>query len=114
MSDAHTRLTDIYAAFNRRDIPAILTELTPGVRWPKGFEGGHVRGREEVSAYWTRQWSEIDPTVEPEAFATEPGGRVAVTVHQTVRDLAGATLVDETVTHVYRFDDGLVDEMEIR
>jgi hypothetical protein len=31
-----------------------------------------------------------------------------VIVHQVVRDRAGVTLADAVVTHVYRFNDGLV------
>ncbi|MBO3743060.1 nuclear transport factor 2 family protein [Actinoplanes flavus] len=107
-------LTDLYAAFNRRDIPAVLDALAPDVSWPNGWEGGVVHGHDQVSAYWRRQWAEVDPTVTPTAFTTEPDGRIAVTVHQVVRDRAGTTLADQTVTHVYRFSDGLVAAMEIR
>jgi hypothetical protein len=61
-----------------------------------------------------RQWAQIQPTVVPTGFMEENDGRTAVTVHQVVRDAAGSILADGTVTHVYRFTDGLVDEMEIR
>jgi ketosteroid isomerase-like protein len=105
---------DIYAAFNRRDVPAVLRRMTPEVTWPKAFEGGTVRGRDEVAAYWRRQWTEIDPEVTPVGYATDPDGRVAVTVAQTVRDLDGKVLDEATVTHVYRLDGGLVAAMEIR
>src|SRR3546814_13394983 len=50
-----------YAAFNARDIDAALALMTPDVAWPRAFKGGFVRGHEEVRAYWTEQWSEIDP-----------------------------------------------------
>ncbi|MCP3782578.1 hypothetical protein NLX85_04245 [Micromonospora sp. A3M-1-15] len=49
----------------------------------------------------------------PTAFRTESDGRIAVTVRQVVRDKAGTTLANRTVTHVYRFVDDLVAEMEI-
>ncbi|MFF5056478.1 nuclear transport factor 2 family protein [Micromonospora sp. NPDC000663] len=107
-------LTNLYAAFNERDIPALLAAMTPDVSWPNGWEGGLVHGRDEVSAYWRRQWDQIEPTVTPTAIAAEADGRIVVTVHQVVRDKTGATIADHTVTHVYRFDDGLVAEMEIR
>jgi hypothetical protein len=55
----------VYAAFNRRDIAAILPKMHPEVEWPNGMEGGWVHGYEEVRAYWTRQWARIDPHVEP-------------------------------------------------
>ncbi|MFJ6168718.1 nuclear transport factor 2 family protein [Micromonospora orduensis] len=107
-------LTSLYAAFNERDIPTLLAAMTPDVSWPNGWEGGVVRGREEVGAYWRRQWDQIEPTVTPTAFATEADGRIAVTVHQTVHDKSGVKLADHTVTHVYRLEKGLVAEMDIR
>ena len=61
-----------------------------------------------------RQWDQLEPVVTPTAFRTEADGRIAVTVHQVVHDKAGAMLADHTVTHVYRLDNGLVAEMEIR
>jgi ketosteroid isomerase-like protein len=112
--DRRQRLTELYAAFNRRDIPAVLAWLAPDVLWPNGWEGGTVRGHQQVRDYWTRQWLEIDPTVVPVGFDTGDDGRVAVTVHQVVRDHAGTTIADETVVHVYRFAEDLVRDMEIR
>jgi len=102
-----------YAAFNVRDIDAALILMTPDVAWPKAFKGGFVRGPEEVRAYWTEQWSEIDPHVEPVAFHTENAGRVWVDVHQVVRDLAGAVLADERVGHRFTIEHGLIQAMEI-
>jgi ketosteroid isomerase-like protein len=64
-------LRTAYAAFNTRDINAALTLMTPDVAWPRAFKGGFVRGHEEVRAYWTEQWSEIDPSVEPISFLSE-------------------------------------------
>ncbi|MFI7249348.1 nuclear transport factor 2 family protein [Micromonospora chalcea] len=107
-------LTSLYAAFNRRDIPTLLAAMTPDVSWPNGWEGGVLCGRDQVSAYWRRQWEQLEPTVTPTAFRTEADGRVAVTVHQVIYDKTGAKLADHTVTHVYRLDDGLVTAMEIR
>lgn len=113
-SASQSLLADLYAAFNRRDVPVLLAVMTPDVSWPNGWEGGTVHGRDEVSAYWRRQWEQLDPSVTPTAFTTEADGRIAVTVHQVVRDKAGALLADQTVTHVYRFANGLVAAMEIR
>ncbi|WP_433075003.1 nuclear transport factor 2 family protein [Dactylosporangium sp. CA-052675] len=107
-------LARLYSAFNAREIPTLLAAMTPDVSWPNGWEGGVVHGHDEVARYWRRQWEQLEPTVVPTAFTTEADGRVAVTVHQVVRDKTGALLSEHTVTHVYRFDDGLVAEMEIR
>ena len=102
-----------YAAFNARDINAALATMTSDVAWPKAFKGGFVRGPEEVRAYWTEQWSEIDPQVEPVAFYPEDGGRILVDVHQVVRDLLGAVLADEHVGHRYTLAQGLIQAMEV-
>ena len=103
-----------YAAFNARDIDAALALMTPDVAWPKAFKGGFVCGREEVRAYWTGQWSEIDPRVEPVSFHAEAAGPILVEVHQVVRDLAGTTaLADEHVGHRFTMRDGLIQGMEV-
>ncbi len=102
-----------YTAFNARDIPAALATLTPDVAWPKAFKGGFVRGPEEVGAYWTEQWSEINPQVEPVAFYPEDAGHILVKVHQVVRDLVGATLADEHVGHRFTLARGLIQKMEV-
>lgn len=103
-----------YAAFNARNVDAALATMHPDVDWSNGMEGGRVLGHQAVREYWTRQWTLIDPHVEPLSFVTEPDGRIAVEVRQVVRDSAGALLVDQRVWHVYRMEDGRVREMEIR
>lgn len=107
-------LSTAYAAFNSRGIDAALATMHADVDWPNGMEGGYVRGHDEIRAYWTRQWGMIDPHVTPVGFTTEADGRVAVKVHQVVRDLAGALLMDVLLDHVYRIEDGLIRDMEIR
>ncbi|HEY9668480.1 MAG TPA: nuclear transport factor 2 family protein [Coleofasciculaceae cyanobacterium] len=106
-------LRTAYAAFNARDIDAALALMTPDVAWPKAFKGGFVRGTKEVCAYWTEQWSEIDPHVEPVAFHTQDAGQVLVEVHQVVRDLAGAVLADEHVVHRFTIEHGLIQAMQV-
>ncbi|GAA4256645.1 nuclear transport factor 2 family protein [Dactylosporangium darangshiense] len=108
------RLAEVYAAFNRRDIAALMAAMTADVLWPNGWEGGTIRGRDAVTDYWRRQWGEIDPTVVPTAYEAEADGRTAVTVHQVVRDRSGGVISDHTVMHLYRFEGDLVAEMEIR
>jgi hypothetical protein len=88
--------------------------MHPDVAWPNGFEGGTVHGHEAVRAYWTRQWAQIDPRVEPLRYAPGPPGWTVVDVHQVVRDLSGAVLKDQVVRHAYLVEDGLVRTMEIR
>jgi hypothetical protein len=102
-----------YAAFNARDIDAALALMTPDVAWPRAFKGGFVRGREAVRAYWTEQWSEINPHVEPLVFHGEDAGRIVVKVHQVVRDMAGTILADESVGHRFTIENGLIQGMEV-
>ena len=102
-----------YSAFNARDMDAALALMTSDVAWPKAFKGGFVRGPEEVRAYWTEQWSEINPHVEPIVFYPEDAGQVLVEVHQVVRDLAGAVLADEHVGHRFTIEHGLIQAMEV-
>jgi hypothetical protein len=106
-------LTEAYRDFNARRIDAVLAHMQPDVDWPNGMEGGRVNGHDEVRAYWTRQWTIIDPYIEPVQIDANPDGRFVVQVHQVVRDLQGKLLADSIVHHVYTFRDGLIERMEI-
>lgn len=80
-------LTHLYDRFNARDIEPVLATLHEDVVWANGLEGGYVRGRAGVRRYWTRQWSLIDPHVEPIDFSTGPEGKMVVDVRQVVHDV---------------------------
>lgn len=107
-------LSKAYAAFNARDIEAVLALMHPDVVWPNGMEGGYMQGHDAVRDYWTRQWKLIDSRVEPQNFTIDHTGRVVVNVHQTVYDLAGHLLSDEMVQHIYWIADQLIRSMEIK
>ena len=102
-----------YAAFNARDMDAAIATMAPDVAWPKAFKGGFARGYQEVRTYWTEQWSEIDPHVEPASFRPDSAGRILVEVHQVVRDLAGAVVADGHVGHHFTIESGLIRAMEV-
>src|SRR5215470_16958384 len=95
-----------YAAFNARDLEGALATMKADVVWPNGMEGGVVHGHDGVRAYWTRQWGMIDPRVEPVSFTEDASGRIAVSVHQVVRELSGKILLDRMLEHVYTLQDG--------
>jgi ketosteroid isomerase-like protein len=107
-------LRQMYAAFNARDVDAVLALMHPEVKWPNGWEGGWVHGRSGVRAYWLRQWRHINSHVEPQKIQIKEDGRIAVDVHQVVRNLEGDLLVDTMVQHIYSMSDGLVTAMEIK
>jgi hypothetical protein len=102
-----------YAAFNARDIDTALSTMHPEVQWPRAFEGGYVSGHNEVRSYWTRQWTEINPRVEPVAFNKRQNGTFEIAVHQIVKDLQGKLLFDGTVKHIYTLQNDLLRRMEI-
>src|SRR5688572_5420410 len=112
-----TQITDLikkaYAAFNERDIDKALSTMQTNVQWSKAWEAGYISGHDEIRKYWTRQWGEINPNVEPIGFTERPDGRVEVNVHQKVMDLQGNSMFDGTVKHVYSFEEGLIKTMDI-
>lgn len=114
ISEERHLIAFVYEAFNRRDIDSILARMHPEVEWPNGMEGGWVHGREEVRAYWTRQWAVVNPHVEPTGIDADEEDRIVVNVHQLVRDLSGTVLLDRMVQHVYRITNGLILRMDIR
>jgi ketosteroid isomerase-like protein len=107
-------LKRVYIQFNSRDIEAVLAAMHEDVMWANGMEGGHVHGRDEVRSYWTRQWTMMDPHVEPVRFTNGPDGEVVVEVNQVVHDLNGNLLADRTVSHVFRIENGLIERFDIR
>ena len=107
------RLRQAYAAFNSRDISAAFATMSVDVSWPRAFKGGFVQGKPAIHTYWTEQWGEINPHVEPLAFYVGTGGTILVDVHQVVRDLSGTVLADEHVGHCFTMEAGLIKSMEI-
>jgi hypothetical protein len=114
MSNQVDFLKLVYERFNARAMEAVLAALHEDVMWANGMEGGHVRGRDGVRSYWTRQWSMVDPHVEPVDFSTNTDGECIVEVHQVVRNLQGDVLADQMVGHIFRIEDGLIKRFDIR
>ena len=113
MADTMTLIQQAYSAFNERDIDGALALMTEDVSWPKASEGGKVVGKEEIRAYWTRQWAEFDPHVDPLAITEEDGSKVRVRVHQLVKSLQGELLSDSEVLHVFTMNSGLIAAMDL-
>ena len=113
MANVKTLIEQAYSAFNQRDIDGALALMTEDVSWPKASEGGRVVGKEEIRAYWTRQWDEFDGRVEPLAITKGDGSKVRVTVRQLVRSLQGDVLSDSEVLHVFTMNSGLIAAMDL-
>jgi hypothetical protein len=102
-----------YAAFNERDIDKALSTMQPDVQWSKAWEGGYISGHDEIKEYWTRQWKEINPIVNPVGFNERTNESLEIVVHQKVKDLQGNSIFDGTVKHIYTFENGLIKSMDI-
>lgn len=113
MSNTQTLIAEVYSAFNQRNIDGALALMSENVSWPKASEGGRVVGKEEIRAYWSRQWKEFDPHVEPIEVIDRGAGRIDVRVHQLVKSLEGHVLSDSEVWHSYTTTDGLIGRMDL-
>src|ERR1700749_575175 len=114
LANTQMLIAEAYSAFNRRDIDGALALMSENVSWPKASEGGRVVGKEESRAYWTRQWKEFDPHVEPLEVIDQEGGITEVKVHQLVKSLGGDVLSDSEVWHVYTIANGLIERMDLK
>jgi hypothetical protein len=113
MTKTESLIAQAYSAFNQRNIDGALALMSENVSWPKASEGGRAVGKEEIRAYWTRQWKEFDPHVDPLEVLDRGAGRIHVRVHQLVKSLVGDVLSDSEVWHVYTLANGLIERMEL-
>ena len=113
MVDSRTVIEQAYSAFNRRDVDGAFVLMTEDVSWPRASEGGTVIGKDEIRAYWTRQWADFDPQVEPLDITVEDEGKLRVRVHQLVRSRMGDVLSDSEVIHVFTVRGGLIAAMHM-
>jgi hypothetical protein len=114
VSNTKRLIAQAYSAFNHRDIDSALALMSENVSWPKASEGGRVAGKEEIRSYWSRQWKEFDPHVEPLEVIDREGDITKVKVHQLVKSLGGDVLSDSEVWHVYTIANGLIERMDLK
>ena len=114
MPNAHDLIAQAYSAFNGRRIDDALALMTDNISWPRASEGGRAEGKEEIRAYWTRQWQEFDPHVDPLEMTDRGAGIVDVRVHQLVKSLAGEILFDGEVVHTFTLTNGLIERMDLK
>lgn len=114
MPKTQSLIAQAYSAFNHRNIDGALALMSENVSWPKASEGGRVVGKEEVRSYWTRQWTQFDPHVEPLEVIDQEGGITYVKVHQLVKSLSGDVVSDSEVWHIYTIANGLIQRMDLK
>jgi hypothetical protein len=107
-------ISQVYSAFNRRDIDATLALMSENVSWPKASEGGRVIEKQAIRDYWTRQWAEFDPRVEVLEVVDHETSKTDVKVHQLVKNLKGDVLSDTELWHLYTIANGLIERMDIK
>jgi hypothetical protein len=113
MANTQALIAEVYSAFNQRNIDGALALMSESVNWPKASEGGRVIGKEEIRSYWSRQWKEFDPHVEPLEVIDRGAGKIAVRVHQLVKSPGGDVLSDSEIWHSYTIADGLIERMDL-
>jgi len=113
MANTQALIAQAYSAFNQRNIDGVLALMSGDVNWPRASEGGRAIGKQEIRAYWTRQWQEFDPHVEPLEIIDREDGRTEVRVHQLVKSVGGEVLLDTEVWHIYTIANGLIERMDI-
>jgi hypothetical protein len=103
----------LYAAFNAKDVDAVLVWMHPEVDWPDLLQNRRLIGHDAVRTYWLHQFELMDPRVDPQSLIERAGGELVVEVHQVVRNRHGEVLSNEVVQHVYTLRNGLIATMEV-
>ena len=110
MSENVDTIQDLYAAFGRGDIPAVLAGFTSDVEWksPKSIFGdaAHATGPEAVGAFFSRlpgYFPELQ--VEPREFV-DGGATVVALGHHVGRGAKGP--FDADFVHIWSFSGGKV------
>lgn len=112
MKNLQSYFNKLYRDFNNRNIDRVIDSMTEDVKWANGMEGGYVHGKDEVRAYWKRQFESVSSNVSP--LSTESTGDwVRVVVHQVVHDRLGQLLSDITVKHKFKMSADKVAEFHI-
>ena len=75
-------------------------------------DGWSWSGHQGLREYWTRQWRQLSPKVNPKNFSTE-GDTVTVDVHQIMHAIDGILLLDHIVKHIFTLRDGLIERFDI-
>lgn len=105
----------LYEDFNARNTDSILAKLTEDVMWANGVDGGYVHGHKDLKDYWERQWSILNPQIEPVSFRKTEDGSIFVDALFTGQ-CQGQThgFKDMPVGHVFHLKDGLVSRFDIQ
>lgn len=106
---------DIYAAFGRGDLPAMLSLLAEDVRWSFPLSqvipwSGERRGRDGVTQFFTALLQHVDfELFEPRSFVAQ-GERVLVTGAERMRVKTTGLTCEVEWVHAFTLSNGRVTE----
>ena len=69
MGDRQALLSDLYEAYNRKDIEAVVAALHPEIDWPALFSEGRIQGAEAVRQLFTEPFKVMNPEITPSISA---------------------------------------------
>jgi ketosteroid isomerase-like protein len=110
-------IADVLAAWNRRDLDALLACVHPAVEYvnaPSAIEPGTRSGRAEVGEVFRKQWEGLGHDARLDVDELHPVGADVVTVSRLSRTLPGSTTrFDARAALRWSFRDGLVARIEV-
>jgi ketosteroid isomerase-like protein len=111
MSNAQT-VQNIYAAFFRRDVPAILETLAPDVEWEHPGTGHGVpwleprRGRDQVAGFFRVLAEQLEfEKFAPKTVLEVPGIVVALIELESKVKATGRRITERDEAHIWHFDE---------
>jgi ketosteroid isomerase-like protein len=112
-ADVEPLLTSLYAAIERQDVDAVLALFHRDARIPDSLEQAALVGRDQIRAYYQRQFAAI--RVGSSLLATNPlpDGRIEAFLHVLVQGSTGGFWWEGRVTATYRIEGGLITEMVV-
>lgn len=106
-------LTSLYEAIDRQDVDAVLAFFHRDARIPDSLEAAALVGRDQIRAYYQRQFATIRVGSSLLATKTLPDGRIEASLHVQVRGAEGGFWWEGPITATYRIEDGLITEMAV-
>jgi len=106
-------LTALYDAIDRQDLEAVVALFGPDARIPDSLESVTVVGRDQIRAYYLRQFATIQVGTSLLSTRRLPDGRFEADLHVQLRGAAGGSWGERRVKATYRIDDGKISEMVV-
>lgn len=106
-------LGGLFDAIDRQDIDAVLAHFASEARIPDSLESAIVVGRDQIRAYYLRQFATIHVSASLLSTRRLPDGRVEADLHVQLRGAEGGSWGERRVKAIYRIDDGRISEMVV-